>query len=127
MEQDFDLAIKHMGRAAVLAVRNHAHSLLVSACKHLWNFGRIYDHLVKPPLKCDMRPFWLSCSCLLDAWDEEKATGETNVVSSECSEEWVRDFFCFTLEGLAGEREFVNLVELGDRFNQETNNAYAGI
>lgn len=75
MEQDFDFAIKHMGHAAVLAARARAPRLLVSACKTIYNFGRIYDHVVKPPLKCDMRPFWLAGDCLLDAveggWVEE--------------------------------------------------------
>ena len=125
MEQDFDFAIKHMGHAAVLAARARAPRLLVSACKSIFNFGRIYDHIVKPPLKCDMRPFWLATDCLLDAleggWGDEPATGGGGSV-----QEWMRDFVCFTLEGLAGEREFMNLVDLGERFNRLTNNIYAG-
>jgi hypothetical protein len=128
MEQDFDFALKHMGHAAVLATRARAPRLLASACKSIYNFGRIYDHIVKPPLKCDMRPFWLAGDCLLDAleggWGEE---GLSLGGSAGTVEEWMRDFICFTLEGLAGEHEFVNLVDLGERFNRLTKNMYAGI
>lgn len=144
MEQDFDIAIKHMSRAATLAMRARAPRLLEAACMAIYNFGRIYDNVVKPPLKCDVQPFWLTCDCYLDALEggwwrgeidekqgegekEKEGEGEKETDTTKVVEEWLRDFVCFTLEGLAGEHEFANLVELGERFNRLTNSIYAGI
>lgn len=76
-----------------------------------------------------MRPFWLAVDCMLDmvqgGWCTEKEKGDAK--KDVAREEWARDFVCFTLEGLAGERDFVNVVDLGERFNLLTNNVYAGI
>lgn len=171
MEQDFDHAIRHMGRAATLAVRARAPRLLEAACVAVYNFGRVYDHVVggslqqkqatqpnsgrlqsanpPPPLKCDVTPFAVACDCYLDSLEggwwkgeidekhfEEKEKGilteeekerERERGKGKIVEEWLRDFVCFTLEGLAGEHEFEKLVELGERFNRLTNNIYAGI
>jgi hypothetical protein len=91
-----------------------------------------------------MRPFWLAGDCLLDAlegeWGDEGLRADGNTGNKGVGrgivgigggaggrvEEWARDFICFTLEGLAGEHEFVNLVDLGERFNRLTKNVYAG-